>query len=496
MRFVFQHLSKQQLFELIRGDDLESESGGSRHLDQCSDCRKRMESLAAEPEWWNDQDRLVRSTIEMIDDRRLSDRSLLDVNSTGSQEHELMSIDDSSQLLESASHPELLGRLGQYEVESVLGRGGMGVVFKGFDTELHRTVAIKMLLPHLASNGAARQRFQREARAAAGINHEHVVEIYQVHANEVHPFLVMQYIQGDSLQKIVDRNGPLPSELIAQYAIQIADALAAAHEKSLVHRDIKPANILRQTNGDRLFITDFGLARTIDDANFTCTGLVVGTPHFMSPEQCNGRRTESPTDLFSLGCLLYFLATGRPPFRAETSMGVMNRICHDTHRSVREIKPSISKPLSQAIDRLLEKNPNDRFRSASETARILKQVLAHIQQPAEHAAPRVVAWKRNVRRSFVQKSVLWFLGVSLLAGTAFFLGNVFTDFSFDTRGQQAAEKNDPAAATTSADSETITATDELIRGLRNGTIKADFKQSDDGMSLMLRREPPPKDPSE
>ncbi|MEO1525982.1 MAG: serine/threonine-protein kinase, partial [Planctomycetota bacterium] len=180
--------------------------------------------------------------------------------------------------LDPPSHPELLGRFGRYEIEQVLGRGGMGVVFRAFDPQLHRVVAIKVLAPHLAHNGAARQRFSREARAAAAVVHPHVVPIHNVDSDDKLPHLVMQYVPGESLQTRVERTGPLDVETALRIAQQIADGLAAAHSQGLVHRDVKPANILLEEQTDRVMLTDFGLARAVDDASLTNTGLVTGTP--------------------------------------------------------------------------------------------------------------------------------------------------------------------------------------------------------------------------
>src|SRR5262249_30845686 len=170
------------------------------------------------------------------------------------------------------------------EVREVVGRGGMGIVLQAFDEKLHRVVAIKVLVPALASNAEARQRFVREARAAAAVTHENVIAIHAVEDAGTVPYLVMQFIQGCTLQEKLDRAGPLPLEATLRIGLQTAEGLAAAHKQGLIHRDIKPANILLENGVERVKITDFGLARAGDDASLTQSGYIAGTPLYMSPE--------------------------------------------------------------------------------------------------------------------------------------------------------------------------------------------------------------------
>lgn len=256
----------------------------------------------------------------------------------------------------------MLGRLGRYEIERTIGWGGMGVVFKAFDSELNRPVAIKVLAPHLAGNGAARQRFAREAKAAAAISHEHVVSIHNVETDADVPFLVMQFFAGQSLQHRIDREGALRVVEILRIAYQTAAALNAAHQQGLIHRDVKPSNIMLECGLDRALLTDFGLARASDDATLANTGHIAGTPHFMSPEQAAGESAAEATDLFSLGSVIYAMCTGRPPFRAETSYGVLRRITDAKPREIRELNPEIPGWLAAIVNKLHAKNPHDRRR--------------------------------------------------------------------------------------------------------------------------------------
>jgi serine/threonine protein kinase len=385
---------------LAAAEDSSEYASAARHVESCPACQSRLGALAAEDSQWSEA-RQWLSTDDQQEAYRREHRSrrnhagasFVDWNETLAR-----------QLLSPPSHPEMLGRLGRYEVERLIGAGGMGVVFKGFDTELNRPVAIKVLAPHLAGSGAARRRFAREARAAAAIVHEHVVAIHDVESDAEPPFLVMQYIAGQSLQARLDRDGPLSLCEVLRIARQTASALAAAHEQGLVHRDIKPANILLEHDVDRTLLTDFGLARASDDASLTRSGHLPGTPHFMSPEQARGEAVDARSDLFSLASVLYAMCAGRPPFRAESSFGVLRRITDSEPRPLREINPEIPDWLCRLIERLHAKQPDDRYQSAAEVAELLSQCLAHVQQPESHPLPPELAgddghgraqWKRR-----------------------------------------------------------------------------------------------------
>ncbi len=205
------------------------------------------------------------------------------------------------------------------------------------------------------------------------------------------PYLVMPFVRGASLQKRIDSQGPLPLKDTLRIASQIAAGLAAAHEQGLVHRDIKPANILLEEGVERVTITDFGLARAVDDASMTCSGVIAGTPQYMSPEQARGEPIDARSDLFSLGGVLYAMCTGRSPFRAETTYGVLHRITNESPTSVCEVNSDVPVWLGHVIERLMAKRPEDRFGSAAEVAELLEGCLAHVQQPAAMPLPEAVA---------------------------------------------------------------------------------------------------------
>ena len=282
-------------------------TGLERHLERCARCREALDRLV-------DDDRCL-----------LAVRRYLGADPTDPCEPAPVA-DESLDLLAPSDWPDSLGRIGNYEIKGVLGRGGMGVVLKAFDPALHRNVAIKVLSVSLATSGVARRRFLREARAAAAVVHEHVVAVYAVVESSGLPFLVMEYIPGRSLQERLDSQGALSLREVLRIGMQTASGLAAAHAQGLVHRDVKPANILLENGIERVRLTDFGLARAAADAAMTQSGIVAGTPHYMAPEQARGEPTDPRADLFSLGSTLYAacagpsavprgVAPGRPPPR-------------------------------------------------------------------------------------------------------------------------------------------------------------------------------------
>jgi hypothetical protein len=291
--------------------------------------------------------------------------------------------------LDPSERPGSIGRLGHYEVQEVVGRGGMGVVLKAFDESLHRVVAIKVMAAQLATGATARKRFAREARAAAAVTHDHVVTIHAVEDSGPLPHIVMQYVAGQSLQDRLDRNGPLQLQEILRIGMQTASGLAAAHAQGLVHRDVKPANILLENGIERVKLTDFGLARAADDASLTQSGTVAGTPAFMSPEQAEGGPVDHRSDLFSLGSVLYAMCTGRPPFRSGTSMGVLRRVCEDIPTPIRETNPEVPDWLAAVVEKLHAKDPAGRFQSAADVAELLGGQLAHLQRPSVVPLPVV-----------------------------------------------------------------------------------------------------------
>ena len=250
----------------------------------------------------------------------------------------------------------------RYEIIEVVGHGGMGAVLRAFDTKLSRVVAVKVMAPELAANPTAVKRFLREATTAAAVHHDHVVTIHAVDDAHQPPYLVMQFVEGQTLQQKIDREGALELKQILRIGSQTAAGLAAAHKTGLIHRDVKPANILLENGVERVKITDFGLARAADDVQMTQTGMIAGTPQYMSPEQAKGEPIDARSDLFSLGSVLYTMCTGRPAFRADNTVAVLRRVCDDTPRPIREVNPEIPEWLEAIVDKLLAKDPATGFR--------------------------------------------------------------------------------------------------------------------------------------
>jgi Leucine-rich repeat (LRR) protein len=286
----------------------------------------------------------------------------------------------SLEYLQPAARPDSLGRLSHYEVLEVLGHGAFGTVLKAFDEKLQRVVAIKVLAPELAATSPARKRFLREARASAAIRHENVVSIHAVDDDPL-PYLVMEFIPGRTLQQRLDKQGPLDVQDVLRLGKQIAYGLAAAHARDLIHRDVKPGNILLDTSvNDQVKITDFGLARAADDASVTQSGMIAGTPLYMAPEQALGKQLDQRADLFSLGSVLYQMVSGRPPFRAPTTLAVMKRVAEDMPRPIQEIIPEAPAWLCAIISKLHAKNPDERYSSAKEVGDLLDHCLTELQQ--------------------------------------------------------------------------------------------------------------------
>jgi formylglycine-generating enzyme required for sulfatase activity len=318
---------------------------------------------------------------------------------------------DDLHFLQPSTRPDSLGRIGHYEVLEVLGKGGFGIVFRAFDDVLQRVVALKVLSPAMAATSPARKRFLREARAAAQVRHENVVQIYAVEEKPL-PYLVMEHIPGETLQQRLDRTGPLEAAEIVRLGRQIAEGLAAAHATGLIHRDIKPGNVLIEGGHQRVKITDFGLARTADDASLTQSGVLAGTPMYMAPEQAQGDSLDHRADLFSLGSVLYVMASGRPPFRAATTYAVLKRVVEDDPRPIRELIPEMPPWLCDIITKLHAKKPEDRIPSAREVADVLADCEAQLKANAEvtHLS-RIPQGKPSAGRSGGWK---WFAAAALL----------------------------------------------------------------------------------
>ncbi|XZE53201.1 serine/threonine-protein kinase [Planctomycetaceae bacterium SH139] len=354
------------------------------HLDTCESCRAYLDANAAELETWNEAGELLRpGEFDAAGTKSFSAAAML----IGGIDQQPVAIQSVLDQLAPTDDPHRLGRLGNYEISGVIGVGGMGVVLKAHDPSLERVVAVKVMAPGLANNEQAKQRFAREAKAAAAVLHPNVVPIYSVSSDDDIPHLVMAYVRGGSLQTRLDKDGPPPLVEVLRIGSQIAAGLAAAHEQGLVHRDIKPENILLEDGVERVTITDFGLARAVDDNTLTQLGSIAGTPQYMSPEQARGDQIDQRTDLFSLGSVLYALCTGRPPFQDQTSYGVMRRIIDEEPIPIRQLNPEVPVWLASLVERLMAKEQSDRFASSKQVHELLEGCLRHLQHPSVNPIP-------------------------------------------------------------------------------------------------------------
>jgi eukaryotic-like serine/threonine-protein kinase len=274
-------------------------------------------------------------------------------------------------------------RLGPYEITAAIGEGGMGQVYKAKDTRLGRTVAIKILPALLAADRQFRERFDREARAISQLDHPHICTLHDVGEQDGIAYLVMPFLDGETLEQRLQR-GPLPIAEASQFGIQIADALARAHSARILHRDVKPANVMLTKSGARLL--DFGLAKTMaapvaqvtqtQPARLTTQGTIIGTFHYMAPEQVEGADGDVRSDVWGFGCVLYEMLTGARPFDGKSTASVFANILHAPVRPVRDRQPGVGRAFDHVVQRCLEKDPDARWQSMADVAHELRWAAA------------------------------------------------------------------------------------------------------------------------
>ncbi len=297
-----------------------------------------------------------------------------------------------------ADDERLLGRIDQFELVEPIGSGGMGLVYKAFDRPLHRYVALKVLSPAIATTGAAKQRFIREAQAAAAIHSPFVVPIYAVSEFDGLPYIVMQFQSGVNLQEYLDQTGPLSIGASLKIAHQIAIGLVAAHQQGVIHRDVKPANILIEPTVLKASLTDFGLALVTNEASLTHSGMTPGTPSYMSPEQSIGSSVDQRTDWYSLGCVLYAMLVGHPPFRGAHAYEILSRLQHESPRKPSEHRREIQPWLDKLVMMMLAKDVNQRLANGEQTVELLNDCLMHIDNPGEHEVPALLCKRSRIRK--------------------------------------------------------------------------------------------------
>jgi serine/threonine protein kinase len=324
-----------------------------------------------------------------------------------------------------------LGRLGGYRVLEVVGAGGMGIVFRAEDVQLGRVVALKVMRPELGTSGSALPRFLREARAMAAIEHEHIAAIYQAGEEAGIAFLAMQFLRGETLEARLQREGLLPTGEVLRIGREVAEGLAAAHERGLIHRDVKPSNIWLEDRRasilacppaagkqgclpyeGRVKLLDFGLVRQVSGSpHITRDGAIVGTPAYMSPEQARGEALDGRSDLFSLGCVLYRLCTAVVPFAGSDVVATLVAVATEQPAPPRQVNPDVPPRLSDLIEQLLAKQPGDRPGSARAVAGALA-ALADDPQGMTPPAPRR-RWPRWVVAGVLASAALLAVGLFL-----------------------------------------------------------------------------------
>lgn len=283
--------------------------------------------------------------------------------------------------------PDLPATIGRFEIQSLLGRGAMGVVYRGYDPEIDRTVAIKLVRADLLDGderGSYLDRFRNEAKIAGRCMHANIVGIYDFALFDGNPYLVMEFVDGVGLNQAVGRGTRLSMPEAVHIALQVLDALDYAHRFGIVHRDIKPANILL-TRHAKLKVTDFGISR-LASTELTAAPLMIGTPSYMSPEQCAGDAIDGRSDLFSLGCILYELLAGERPFQGISYTETIFKLVNQPHESLSSHRPDLPDSLSAILDRALAKKPDDRFEDAEAFAQALRSV-----PPPSNAMPTAIS---------------------------------------------------------------------------------------------------------
>lgn len=440
----------------------------AEHLEHCPSCQQRLQDLAADSGVWRRARRHLRD--EDTEPTEELERVVARVQEFALETRTIPDTDSSAALdfLEPAVQLDSLGRLAHYTVQEVIGRGGMGVVLKAFDERLRRTVAIKVLAPHLAADSGARDRFVCEAQAVARVRDEHVVEVHAVEEVNGLPCMIMEHIAGCCLQERLNRAGPSDLKETVRIGCAVARGLAAAHAKGLVHRDVKPANILIEDSTGRIKLTDFGLARVVDETSRSAGGEVAGTPPYMAPEQLHGRAVDYRADLFSLGSVLYALCTGAAPFAANNTLAVLQRVREDRPFPIRALNPEAPEWLVAIIEKLHAKDPADRIQSAAEVAELLSRGGSDQEAGGRRQGSEVrdhgATGKRRATFGWLVAGAVLALGVL----AAFFAGP--TVYRFVTNQGQLVVETDDADVKVEAKGPEITIIDTKTQ--RTVTLKA------------------------
>ena len=390
----------------------------------------------------------------------------------------------------------------RYELEDVVGTGGMSSVYRAFDTLLERHVAIKILHDQYGADDDYAERFRREARAVAQLSHPNIVTVIDRGEEDGRQYIVFEYIEGDNLKALVS-NGPLPVDEALDYGLQVARALDFAHKRGLVHRDVKPQNVLLTEEGQAK-VTDFGIARSLDVQGVTQTGTVLGTSDYIAPEQARGEEVDQKTDIYSLGTVLYELLTGEVPYEGDNFVAVAMQHVNAPVPSVLERRPEVPLRLDLAVQRAMAKQPADRFQSMDELVQELERCVAEVRSDGEEGATMIAPPRRRPARPArarrprgalpIVPILLGLAVLALLAGGAYLLSDQDPDVpiveeetpaepvrlagvgAIDPAGD--GEHDDEAAEATDGDSST------------SWTTQTYQSFDKDGVGLLLEANPP------
>jgi serine/threonine-protein kinase len=327
----------------------------------------------------------------------------------------------------------LLGTIlnGRYRLQARIGSGGMSTVYRASDETLERQVAIKLMNREVSTDSDQLERFRREARAVAQLSHPHVVGVIDAGEDDGRPYIVFEYVEGETLKQLIRREGRLPVPEAVAYAIEIARALGAAHARHIVHRDVKPQNVLIDEEGSAK-VTDFGIARTLDEEGLTADGRVIGTTDYVAPEQALGHVVTGQSDLYSLGVVLYEMLTGEVPFKGESQVAVAMKHVREELPDVQRKRPEVSASLAAVLDRATAKRPENRYADDAELIADLEDVLAMETARSGGATGEVTAVLRTLPsrtqrrvpfrvRHRVSAVLLLLVAVAVLAGGAVWL---------------------------------------------------------------------------
>ena len=344
----------------------------------------------------------------------------------------------------------LVGTLlvGRYRLDAQVGAGGMSTVYEAFDTVLERAVAIKLLHREIAADSDQLERFRREARAVARLSHPHIVGVIDVGEDEGRPFIVFEYVPGETLKGRIRRLGRLPVDEAVAYAVEVARALGAAHASNIVHRDVKPQNVLIDPDGSAK-VTDFGIARSLDEPGLTADGRVLGTTDYVSPEQALGHPVTGQSDLYSLGVVLFEMLHGDVPFHGETQVSVAMKHVREQLPDVQALRPEVSTALAAVVDRATDKDLQRRYADAGELIADLEQALTLETARAGHVTGEATAVLRTLpkgRRLLPLRVRYPTLAVlaALLAVTAAVAAVVYLGLQQTERGTGAGQAKPPA----------------------------------------------------